>query len=235
MIDKSNFNLQVFSKRVILKVINLLIIPLNKLDRIFEVIKRKKTTYPDELILQDIFSEFQGISNSKSLDLGSGPFPKNPFDAKQAYGVDLRNTTNLNVIVCDLSVDKLPFEDNSIDYISAYDVLEHIPRVTIENNKTIYPFINLMNEIYRVLKDDGVFFNTQPCYPSSSAFQDPTHINIMSEDTIELYFCKKNWAHIYGFNGSFEMLRDGWIGSSYFSLIKKVALINNFDNDYFQR
>jgi len=78
-----------------------------------------------------------------------------------------------------------------------------------------------MNEIFRVLKPGGVFFNIQPCFPSKEAFQDPTHVNIMTEDTLSLYFCEPAWARIYGYEGSFVMLEEGWVGGKYFAFMKK--------------
>jgi len=109
------------------------------------------------------------------------------------------------------------------DYVTAYDVLEHIQRVLITNGETKYPFISLVNEIFRVLKPGGFFFSMQPCYPAKQAFQDPTHVNIMTEDTFYLYFCEPAWARIYGYEGSFTLIKDGWLGDKYFAFMKKSA------------
>jgi hypothetical protein len=86
-----------------------------------------------------------------------------------------------------------------------------------------------MNEIFRVLKPEGIFFHATPCYPFNAAFQDPTHVNVMTEDTIYLYFCEPAWARMYGYTGSFMMLDEGWLAGGdigdygkYFSFIKKV-------------
>ena len=121
----------------------------------------------------------------------------------------------------DIAAGTLPFESREFDYVTAHDVLEHISRVAMVRDTTRFPFIELMNEIFRVLKPGGIFFNIQPCYPAKEAFQDPTHVNIMSEDTMDYYFCESAWARIYGYEGSFEMIEDGWIGSKYYSFMKK--------------
>ena len=175
------------------------------------------------------------ISSKKlklGLDLGSGPNPKNLFNVENLLGVDIRSyEINMNVYKCDLSQEALPFPDSHFDCITAFDLLEHIPRVVTKDNSVQNPFVNLMNEIWRILKEDGYFFASSPCYPMKEAFQDPTHVNIMTEDTVKMYFCNNYWARIYGFEGSFEYIQDGWKnGTHHFFLIKKTSnnrIINN--------
>ena len=63
-----------------------------------------------------------------ALDLGCGPNPRNPFAADLVYGVDLQDFGNPLIKVADLAIQPIPFDDNSFDYLTAYDFLEHIPR-----------------------------------------------------------------------------------------------------------
>jgi SAM-dependent methyltransferase len=161
---------------------------------------------------------------NKSLDLGSGPNPKNPFCAESALGVDIRSyDINNDVKKCLLGYESLPFNDESFDAVTAYDILEHIPRVASSADENNFPFVFLMNEIWRLLRVGGLFYSETPCFPMKEAFQDPTHVNIMTEDTLRLYFAERAWARIYGFKGSFRMLGEGWKGSHYFCVLQKSS------------
>ncbi len=194
---------------------------LNKIYRYLQRTTLNKKFCRNENELANKFNKFSKSTNSLSLDLGSGPKPKNPFGAQTICGADLRSSEINNVVYADLAGGKLPFDDNFFDFVTAYDLLEHIQRVLSINGEVKFPFIQLMNEIFRVLKPGGILFNIQPCYPFKEAFQDPTHVNIMTEDTIYFYFCEPSWARIYGFEGSFIMMEDGWLNGKYFSFIKK--------------
>jgi SAM-dependent methyltransferase len=158
------------------------------------------------------------IAMKISVDLGSGPAPRNPFNAEQVIGLDVSDFAS-NVRRCDIGFERLPFDDSSVDYVTAFDLVEHIPRAGgIAPNRN--PFIFLMNEIYRILKNDGRFFAQTPAYPYPTAFSDPTHVNFITSDTIK-YFGKEmmgdgtvvgddrvNLGRRYGFTGDFLILRN---------------------------
>jgi len=81
------------------------------------------------------------------------------------------------------------------------------------NGEIQFPFVNLMNEISRILKPGGIFYAVTPMYPSGAAFTDPTHVNFISEDTVH-YFAGANRhaANLgYGFVGHFDILFAGWL------------------------
>jgi SAM-dependent methyltransferase len=150
---------------------------------------------------------------TKHLDLGCGPRPRNPYRCDELYAVDLVTDETLaepHFKSANLSLQPIPHADSSFDSVSAFDFLEHVPRIlpTADGRHTRFPFLELMDEIHRVLKPRGRFYALTPAYPSPEAFQDPTHVNIITEETWR-YFCgAAPMARPYGFKGQFEMLRN---------------------------
>ena len=84
---------------------------------------------------------------SKTLDLGCGLNPRNPFNADELYGIDIRPHDNEKMKMVDLAIESIPFPSEYFDYVSAYDFIEHVPRI-IYNPTRRFCFIELMNEIY---------------------------------------------------------------------------------------
>jgi SAM-dependent methyltransferase len=159
---------------------------------------------------------------TKTLDLGCGTSPKNPFNANEVFGIDIRKGLAKNILTADLTIENIPFEDDSFEYVTAFDFIEHIPRVIYHPNRR-NPFIELMNEVYRVLKPEGLFLSFTPAFPHAAAFQDPTHVNIITEETFPCYFDNTNrWASAYGFKGSFRIVQQEWRGVYLFSQMQKV-------------
>ncbi len=157
-----------------------------------------------------------------ALDLGCGSRPVNVFNADVVYGIDIRDDLAQNIIRRDLAVEKLPFEDNYFDFISACDVLEHIPRVIYAPQRK-NSFIDLMSEIWRTLKPGGKFLSMTPAFPRAEAFRDPTHVNIITEETFPLYFDDTNtWANMYGFIGAFIIESQQWNGCHLISTLVKT-------------
>lgn len=149
----------------------------------------------------------------KHLDLGCGTNPFNPYRRERVYGIDIREDSrqlsgknNVTIVEANLALEKIPFEDDFFDSISAIDFLEHIPRQLCIDRDTgmTYPFIDLMNEIWRVLKPGGKFLAITPAFPSNAAFADPTHVNAITATTHE-YFCgNAPGGRAYGFRGTFR-------------------------------
>jgi SAM-dependent methyltransferase len=155
-------------------------------------------------------------SSSKSLDLGCGANPRNPFGAKEVFGVDIRSDLSRDIRQADLAIEAIPFGSDLFDFCTAFDVLEHIPRNSWGNGTCRLAFIELLNEIHRVLKPGGLFLHHTPAFPSKEAFKDPTHVNIITEDTMPNYFCEPFSSAKqlgYGFSGSFELVEQRWLKS----------------------
>jgi SAM-dependent methyltransferase len=166
---------------------------------------------------------------TRSLDLGSGPNPKNPFNADEVFGIDFGMRGNLppNIKLADLVIDPIPFEDDSFEWVTAHDFIEHIPRVIYMPERR-NPFVELMNEVYRVLKTGGLFMSLTPAYPHGIAFVDPTHVNVIAEGTFPLYFGDMQpdspWASIYGFKGAFTVKLEEWRGPHLLTVLQKLPL-----------
>jgi len=175
--------------------------------------------------LQSVHNSFSFTDNAETtaVDLGCGPNPMNRFNANKAYGVDLYEDNEKGVIKCRLGFEKLPFDDNSLDYLTAYDLLEHIPRYSDNSEVGNVPFIYLMNECYRVLRRGGFFLSMTPIYPYLAAFQDPTHNNIMTVDTLRLYFSNEKFeiANHYGISANFEIKYQRMLGQHLVAVLQK--------------
>lgn len=172
--------------------------------------------------------------------MGCGAYPRNPYGQSELYGIDIGEyVTNENIRRANLAIDKIPFEDNFFDSVSAFDVLEHIPRQAIDfsRKETRFPFIELMQEVWRVSKPGGKLYALTPSYPAPEAFQDPTHVNFITEMT-HTYFCGADpHAARYGFTGRFEAIRVSMVvvKDAYepgVSLRKKIRL---WHRKYFRR
>jgi SAM-dependent methyltransferase len=158
----------------------------------------------------------------RHLDLGCGTIPRNPYGRSALFGVDIRrlegtatatDSAAFEFAAANLSFEPIPFADAHFASVSAFDFIEHIPRVLngTASNTTVFPFIRLMDEVWRVLAPGGLFYALTPCYPGPEAFADPTHVNVITERTHE-YFCgEQPLARMYGFDGRFTARRAQWV------------------------
>ena len=156
-----------------------------------------------------------------ALDLGWGDTVGNMFGADVVFGLDLNENKEKNIVKADLTLEPIPFSSEFFDYVQASHILEHIPRIAFLPERR-NPFIDVMNEIWRVLKYGGVFISVTPAYPHAAAFRDPTHVNFITDETFTMYFLQPN---AYGFSGAFELIRQNWHEYSLITIMRKVAVV----------
>lgn len=96
----------------------------------------------------------------------------------------------------------LPFDDNSIDKVLAYDFLEHIP---------IGSTIDMVSEIYRVLKPGGMLEHFTPSTDGRGAFQDPTHVSFWNINSW-LYYMEDEYRNLYGIEAKFTGYNKDLVG-----------------------
>jgi SAM-dependent methyltransferase len=171
--------------------------------------------------LKGLIAKVSDLRGTRALDLGCGVNPQNPFRAEEVYGIDIRNNPSKYIKSADLTVEPIPFEDNAFDFITAFDIIEHIPRVIYAPNRR-FPFVELMNEVWRTLKPNGYFLSHTPVYPYSAIFGDPTHVSVLTHETFTGYFddVSRN-AAMYGFKGSFKVVSQHLIIPHLVSVLQK--------------
>jgi SAM-dependent methyltransferase len=108
----------------------------------------------------------QGIK----LDLGGGGNPQPGF-----VNIDVRKLPEVD-IVHDLEKFPWPLPDESVGFMIASHVLEHIDPA--HGN-----FLKFMDECWRVLKPGAEFMIAVPYAGSAGFYQDPTHCNPCTERT----------------------------------------------------
>ena len=138
-------------------------------------------------------SNLSASSKLICIDLGCGTHKAEGFigvDLVAADGVDV--IANLN--------GHFPFPDNSVDFIKAHDIIEHLP-----------DRIHTMNEIWRILKPDGIVDISVPSTDGRGAFQDPTHVSFWNINSF-MYYCQEFPPYLagcqshYGFKGEFSIV-----------------------------
>lgn len=156
--------------------------------------------------LEGLVAKKTNLNETATLDLGCGLSPRNPFQAERVFGIDIRENPNEYIKCTDLIVEPIPFEDSTFDFITAFDFLEHIPRIIYAPHRR-FPFVELMNEVWRTLKPGGYFLSHTPVYPYSEIYRDPTHVNVITYETFTAYFDDVHRdAGMYGFKGSFKVV-----------------------------
>ena len=135
----------------------------------------------------------------RTLDIGSGGTKQRETSA----GVDMYPAPGVEVLA-DLR-GGLPFADGSVDRVYAVHVLEHV-----------IDLVSLMDELHRVLADDGVLHVMSPDWRSIGAVADPTHVKYLDVQTFK-WFCAP-----HGGSAVWYPLHAGYDGASVFADLRPV-------------
>jgi predicted SAM-dependent methyltransferase len=127
-----------------------------------------------------------------NLNLGSG---QGKINDPEWINIDNRSEMNPD-LCCDVTKG-LPFKNNSVDFVRCFDILEHIPAGK--------DCVNLIEEIYRVLKPGGIFHSHTPDAEfGQAAFQDPFHISFWVKNSW-LYYSHDAFRSLYGIKAKFRI------------------------------
>jgi SAM-dependent methyltransferase len=164
-----------------------------------------------------LIKEIQGRGEKVKVDLGCG------FRKQGNIGIDITREGTAADLVCRIGFEPLPLDDNSVHKIVCRDFLEHLPKAYYsESAKSLkYPIIDLMNEIWRVLRPGGTFTSRTPCFPHMEVHRDPTHLSVWTLESMD-YFCGKfPVAKIYGVKEWFELVENRMDGFYLFAILRK--------------
>lgn len=125
------------------------------------------------MTIEELLADKSGIQ----LDIGCGAAKQPGF-----VGMDIQALPGVDV-VHDWNVHPWPFPDGCALRAIASHVIEHVPPVAVTENGTRFPFMEFMDEVWRVLKPGGEFAIACPHGAGPLFLQDPTHCNAINETT----------------------------------------------------
>lgn len=140
---------------------------------------------------------------TKTLDLGGGGNPRNPFNAEEVFGLDL-------------VLETIPHGDEKFDYLTAFDLRGQLGKMG-DASSGRSSLRELMEEVHRVLKPCGIFLMRLPRGSEKS--------NVITDENISFHFDgAERGVSVYEFKGKFKVrLKEGRGEHSYVAL-KKTSL-----------
>ncbi|MEO1087006.1 MAG: class I SAM-dependent methyltransferase, partial [Acidobacteriota bacterium] len=159
----------------------------------------------------------RGRGEDVVVDLGCG------FRKEGNIGIDLSADGRDVDLVCKLGFEDIPLGDGVADKVFCRDFLEHLPKaVYIERRGgLVYPVIDLINEVWRILRPGGLFESLTPVYPHPEVHQDPTHLSAWTMASMK-YFCGVYpIAELYGVKAKFELVENREQDFYLYALLRK--------------
>jgi len=130
---------------------------------------------------QKLYKDFEKVS--KGINIGCGFMKMNNF----------LNVDNSDIVEPDMKVDlnqlPWPFETDEFNHVVAKDILEHLG-----NEKA--SLVDIVKEMYRVSENGAVWEVQVPHHRCDHAFDDPTHRNIITPSTFQLFNQKRQFDGI---------------------------------------
>ena len=114
------------------------------------------------------------------IELGCGRRKVDP----ESIGIDIEEHPGVDLV--HNLVKGIPFLNDSVDYIFSRDFVEHLPNP-----------IFIMQEMWRVLKNNGITDIIVPSTDGRGAFQDATHISYWNENSFGYWCDSSDWADNY--------------------------------------
>tara|TARA_A100001035_G_scaffold52023_1_gene37923 strand:+ start:825 stop:1547 length:723 start_codon:yes stop_codon:yes gene_type:complete len=158
---------------------------------------------------------FESIQNNENIYLYAGDLTvaQREYDERNWYGLSIIKSDK-NHIYFDIT-NKFPLKDNSVDVFCAEDVMEHI-----EYEKQL----DIFNEIYRILKPNGVFRFSVPDFRCDLILQ-----RTLKNKKGELMFDT-------GGGGKYSKIRrkvikGGHVWFPVYESVKKIFDLSNFEEE----
>ena len=151
------------------------------------------------------------IPSGRKLNLGSGRIclPNEDgwvnVDIVPSEGVDVR---------CDLFSFPWPFQDNSVDYMLAVHIVEHVPhqvystRCGWQRPLALNGFYAFFNEVYRILRPGGYICVVVPYAYSRGAVMDPQHTRFLLPESFGYLAGQEDDNYDYALPFRFEAINN---------------------------
>lgn len=165
-----------------------------------------------------------GCGNSRQRKLSLPEDPKNWYENLITLDIDTNSSPD---IFHDLSSEEpIPLDNDSVDEIHAYEVLEHIGQ-----QGDYRTFFRQFEDYWRILKPNGRLYATVPRWDNMWAWGDPGHTRIVNEGTL-IFLDQDQYNEQVGktamtdyrwcYEGNFKVVTSGKTDSNFYFILSAV-------------